>query len=76
VEIFVKRVTAFILFILLGHAISAPAFARAGTSFAQRKPGTNSMEKYMKHQRKEQKNARKSQKRAEKNWKMRHHTGH
>jgi Sec-independent protein translocase protein TatA len=75
-EIFVKRVTACILFILLGQAISIPTLARAGTSFAQRKPHANSMEKYMKHQRKEQKKAHKSQKRAERNWKMRHHTGH
>ena len=71
-----KKVTACILFILLGQTISVPALARAGTSFAPRKPRANSMEKYMKHQRKEQKNARKSQKRAEKNWKVRHHTGH
>ncbi len=71
-----KRVTACILFILLGQAISVPALARDGTSFAQRKPRTNSMEKYMKHQRKEQKKAHKSQRRAERNWKMRHHTRH
>jgi hypothetical protein len=72
----VKKVTACILFILLGLAISVPAFARAGTNSVQRRPQMNSMKKYMKQQKKKQKNARKSQKKAEKNWKMRHHTGH
>jgi hypothetical protein len=72
----VKRVTACILFILLGQAISVPALARAGTNLTHRRPHTNSMGKYMKHQRKQQKNARKSQRKAEKNWKMRHHAGH
>jgi hypothetical protein len=72
----VKKVTACILFILLGQAISFPVFARADTNSAQRKPQASLMKKYMKHQKKEHKNARKSQRKAEKNWKMRHHTGH
>jgi hypothetical protein len=72
----VKKVTACILFILLGGAVSLPVFARADTNSAQRKPQASLMKKYMKHQKKEHKNARKSQRKAEKNWKMRHHTGH
>jgi len=72
----VKKVTACILFVLLGQAISVPAFARAGTNSAQHKPRMNSMKNYMRQQKKQQKHARKSQRKAEKNWKMRHHAGH
>jgi uncharacterized protein YxeA len=72
----VKKVTAWILFILLGQAISVPAFAHAETNSGQRRPQTNSMNKYLKQQKKEQKNSRKSQRKAEKNWKVRHHLGH
>jgi hypothetical protein len=72
----VKPVIACILLVLLGQAISIPAVALADTSSAQGLPHTDSMKKYLKHQKKEQKKARKVQRRAEKNWKKDHHTEH
>jgi hypothetical protein len=75
----VKKVTAFILFILLGLALSVPAVAHAGTNPSQRAAQKHSQKAYkksMKQQKKTQKKAQKSQKKAMKDWKKSHRTGH
>jgi hypothetical protein len=75
----VKKVTAFILLILLGLALSAPAVAHAGTNSSQRAAQKRSQKAYkksMKQQRKAQKKGLKSQKKAMKDWKKSHRTGH
>ena len=71
-----KPVIVCILSVVLGQAVSVPAVALADTSSASGLPHTDTMKKYLKHQKKEQKKARKSQRRAEKNWKKDHHTEH
>lgn len=75
----VKKVTAFILFILLGLALSVPTVAHAGTNPSQRAAQKRSQKAYkksMKQQKKAQKKAQKSQKKAMKDWKKTHRTGH
>jgi hypothetical protein len=72
----VKPVAVCILSVLLGQAGPGAAVALANTSSAQSWPHTDSMKKYVKHQKKEQKKARKSQRRAEKHWKKDHPTEH
>jgi uncharacterized protein (DUF3084 family) len=72
----VKPVIVCILSVVLGQAVSVPAVALADTSSASGLPHTDTMKKYLKHQKKEQKKARKSQRRAEKSWKKGHHTEH
>ena len=71
----VKKVTACILFILLGLALSVPAVAHADSNSAHRKAVKNSQKSYkksMKQQKKSQKKAQKSQKKAMKAWKKNH----
>jgi hypothetical protein len=70
----VKKVSACVLFILLGQTLFFQAVARAETNSPQSEP-RNSMKKYVKQQKKEQKRAQKSQKRAVKDWKKRHQAG-
>jgi hypothetical protein len=72
----VRLVSVCTLLIVLGQAISVPAVALVDANSMQGMPHTDSMKKYLKHQKKEQKKARKSQRRAEKNWKKDHHTAH
>jgi Sec-independent protein translocase protein TatA len=72
---FVKKVTAYILLVLLGLAISVPAVAQTSQTDAQRaarKKANQSQRKYTKQQRKEQKKAQKDQKKALKRWKKQH----
>lgn len=74
-----KKVTAFILFILLGLALSVPTVVHAGPNSSQsaaQKRSQKAYRKSMKQQRKTQKKAQKSQKKAMKDWKKTHRTGH
>ena len=71
----VRKVTAYIVIMLLGLALFVPAIAYAGANSAQRKAQKNSKkswEKYMK----EQKNSKQSQKKAMENWNKHHQTSH
>jgi hypothetical protein len=73
----VKKVTAFILLIFLGLALSVPAVARTdNSSRAAQKRSQKSYKKSMKQQKKAQKKGMKSQKKATKDWKKTHRTGH
>jgi hypothetical protein len=75
----VKKVTACILFILLGLALSVPPITHADTNSAQQKAQKKSQKAYkksIKQQKKAQKKATKSQKKATKDWKKHHQTGY
>ena len=72
-----KKITAFILFILLGLALSVPtvAPARPNTHYKGSKNAQKQYKKSMKQQKKQQKKARKAQKRAQKDFRKQHPHG-
>lgn len=72
-----KKVTACILFVVLGLALFAPAIAGAGTNRAtteQQKNSQKTWKKYNKQQAKAQKKQRKEQEKATKKWRKNHPT--
>ena len=73
-----KKVTAFILFVILGLALSIPTISMAGTKPAHHKASKNSQKGYnkksLKQQKKSQKKNMKSQKKATKSWKKQQHS--
>jgi uncharacterized membrane protein len=71
----VRRVTPWILLVLVTLAGFAPAVARAGTTFVQNTSPANAMKDYLKHQKSERKKIRKSQKKAENHFKKVHQQG-
>ncbi len=73
-----KKITAFILFIVLGLALSVPTVAPAKTKQAHYKGSKSAQKQYkksMKQQKKQQKKARKAQKRAQKDFRKQHPHG-
>jgi hypothetical protein len=71
----VKKLTAFVLFIILGLALFVPAVSYADNNSAQRKSQKSAQKAYkksLKQQKKSQKKARKSQMKAQKQWKKQH----
>jgi hypothetical protein len=70
----VKKITAFILFVFLGLALSVPPVVQADSA-AHHKATKNSQKAYkktLKQQKKSSKKNMKSQKKATKNWKKQH----
>jgi hypothetical protein len=73
----VKKVTACLLFVLLGLALTGPTVAHARTNSAQsdaQKQSQKQWKKYNKQLRKQQKKQSKEQKKQMKNWKKDHPT--
>jgi hypothetical protein len=73
----VKKITAYLLFVLLGLALSGPTVAHARTNSAQsdaQKQSQKQWKKYNKQQHKQQKKQLKEQKKQIKNWKKDHPT--
>lgn len=74
-----KKITAFILFIVLGLALSVPAVSDAKTKDPHNKVTKSAQKQYkksMKQQKKQQKQAQKAQKRAQKDFRKQHPYGH
>jgi uncharacterized membrane protein len=72
----VRRVTPWILLVLVTLVNFAPAVARAGTTFVQNTSPASAMKDYLKHQKSERRKLRKSQKKAENHFKKVHQQGH
>jgi hypothetical protein len=71
-----QPVKIFVLFILLGQAISVPVVALFNTGPIRQSPHVVPIKKQMKQQKKMQMKVLKFQRRAEKRWKKQHHVGH
>ena len=68
----VRRV--FVLFVLLGLALSGPPVARAGRQTKAQKDAQKSYKKYMKQYNKQQKKQLKAQEKQRKQWNRNHQT--
>jgi hypothetical protein len=71
----VRRVSPWILLVLVTLASVAPRVARAGTPSPQNTSQASAMKNYLKHQKNGQKKFRKGQKKAENRLRKLHHEG-
>ncbi len=73
-----KKITAFILFVLLGLALTVPPVVHADSAAHHKatKTSQKAYKKTLKQQKKANKKNVKSQKKATKSWKKQHSSGH